>query len=176
MGSPYSHPAYRDQPRFRAFSVDGISYRQTAPTRQMASRPDPYYPGKPTLQPRSIAKHPVRNSAKIKNRSNRWERLQLFLIVGGGILAGLFVQILWAGIILTLAYGVAALVFRIRSSITFTLAIIAFAAVIALMATRPDTSLTNNFAAYAFLLLTIGVITLNFEVRPQKRRARPRGR
>jgi len=114
--------------------------------------------------------------AKAAQRHHRlWRRLQMPCIVMGCVAAGFFVQALWLGITLTLLYGVIALLLRLKSSVSFGLAILSFAATVIVMVAQPATSLASNFAAYAFLLLTIGVIALTLEVRPQRRKKRRQG-
>jgi|GEM_PF-4782561 len=108
-------------------------------------------------------------------RHKLWKRFQLPLFILGSIVAGMMVQAIWFGVALVVLYGICSVVFRIKSSTTFTLAIISLLAVVAIMATQPASNLANNFANYAFLLLTIGVITLTIEAKPQRRKKKRRG-
>jgi hypothetical protein len=156
-------------------SIDGIRSRSTPrpQVRQAGTMPrQTTVPPVVAYKPRPIAKHVIKTPAAKKHPI--WERLKLTLLMSGSIIAGLFVQASWFGITLIIIYGICAVAFRIKSYITFTLAIIALAAVVAIMATKPGTELANNFATYAFLLLTIGVITLTIEARPQRRKKKRR--
>ncbi len=150
--------------RPRALSVDGIGRQPAAPEPR-------------TYLHAQTARSPVTKPADVAvAKPKRSGRLQPLLWLGGSLVAGLFVQALWFGMGLAIVYGILAVLFRVKSSITFALAIIAFLSVVVLMTTRPDSVLANNFAAYAFLLLTIGVISLMLEVRPGAKWKRHRGR
>ncbi len=153
-------------------SVDGIRYRPMAqsPPRR------PARPVQPLARPQPSTAHYKQHVIVAPSRPSMWQRLQPLWIVSGGIVCGFLVQSLWLGIALLAAYSIFVIVFRIKSYITFILAIISLMTV-GILTIKAHTDLANNFAAYAFLLLTIGVIALAVEVRPQRRRQkRQRGR
>jgi hypothetical protein len=168
-----SNPPYLPN-RSRPMSLEGFHHPIPRPAlgRPPTTAKPPFTNTKKSFQPGpKYSPNPAR-----AKRHKLWELLQLPLLIFGSIIAGLMVQALWFGVGLVVLYGLCALIFRIKSSTTFILAIISFLAVVAIMAAQPTSSLANNFANYAFLLLTIGVIALAVEVRPQRRRKRQRGR
>lgn len=68
-------------------------------------------------------------------------------------------------------YGVGAVLFRIKSQATFTLALMALVCVPLLLLLGKDRAgLAENFAVYAFLLLVIGVISAAIELRQDNKR------
>lgn len=107
-------------------------------------------------------------------KPGRWERLQLPLILTGGTLAGFMLRAEAFGIAAVAVYGLFALIFRVPSRTTFSLAALSIAAVTCLLLFKPDLQLAGNFTTYTFLLLVTGVITLIIEGRPLKRRKRER--
>lgn len=170
-------PSAYNQPLRRLRPMDDVNRRvQRRPILQTTARtPTPASPPVPITRRKPMPR-PWRPAVPEPARARWRERLQLPLILSASIIAGMAVQVLWIGIALTLLYGLLALVFRVQSHTTFTLTIIAFVAVAVTLVTKPGSNLANNFAAYAFLLLTIGVITLAIEARPERRRHRRRGR
>lgn len=96
-----------------------------------------------------------------------WARLQLLLITGGAILAGLLAQSLVLGELMVLGFGILAYVFRIPSRTTFTLALLAMIATTFLLVAQNNVEQAQNFATYTFLLLVVGVITLTREVKQE---------
>jgi hypothetical protein len=105
--------------------------------------------------------------AAVKHRRGIPERLQLPLIITGAMLAGIFAQSAVFGEVLVVAYGIAALVWRIASRTTFTLALLAMVATTLLLVVRGNVALAQNFATYTFLLLVVGVITLTGELKKE---------
>jgi hypothetical protein len=95
------------------------------------------------------------------------ERLQLPLIIAGAMLAGIFAQSVVFGELLVVAYGTAAIVWRIASRTTFTLALLAMVATTLLLVVRGNVALAQNFATYTFLLLVVGVISLIRELKKE---------
>lgn len=87
-------------------------------------------------------------------------------------MAGFFADNLVFGLVLLTAYAVVALVTRIASRTTFTLALLLLAAISLLLLFKPNQQLIRHFATYAFVLLLIGVITLGREVKLPKRTRR----
>lgn len=93
------------------------------------------------------------------------ERLQLPLIIIGGMLAGFAIQSALLGQALIVAYGVACLIYRIPSRISFGLALAALSATTGLLVLIGNVVLSQTFATYTFLLLVVGVISLNRELK-----------
>jgi|GEM_PF-3089920 len=82
---------------------------------------------------------------------------------------GMLLQSLIFGQIAILVYAVLAFVRRIPSSTTITLAGISLLSIIVLNVKDPYNPLISTFAVYAFLLLTVGVITLVREIYGQNK-------
>lgn len=142
--------------------IDGfISRRPTAPLRRQT--PQAALPPAYTPQPRRVYALP----AKPKPRRRLSERWQLILIISGALLAGLFAQSVAFGEIAIAGYGLAALIWRVPSRTTFTLAALALVATTVLLVGRGDVGLAQTFATYTFLLLVVGVITLTRELKRQ---------
>jgi hypothetical protein len=93
------------------------------------------------------------------------QKFQLPLFIVGAVLVGLLVQSLVFGEIVIGFYAAWALVRRIASRTTFMLALIALVGIVVVLLLQGESSLSNNFAVYAFLLLTIGTVSLGLEVR-----------
>lgn len=117
---------------------------------QMNSRPQPHPP---------LAK---------KRSSRLLQTLQVPLIIIVGALLGVFVQSAIVGQVIILLYGAAALIWRIESRTTFTIAVMTIGITAVLLFTQNSTMLAHNFASYSFMLLLIGIICMSREVREQK--------
>ncbi len=118
------------------------------------------------IQPQApIAKRMYAKPTPSTNKLSIKRRLQLPAIITGAMIAGFFAQSLILGEILACAYGVIALVARIPSRTTFTLALMAMVTSIFLLVVRSNTELAQNFATYTFLLLVAGVIALGRELK-----------
>jgi hypothetical protein len=102
-----------------------------------------------------------------KRRRGVPERFHLPLIIIGAILAGIFAQSAVFGELMVVAYGIAALIWRIASRTTFTLALLSMVATTLLLVVRGNVALAQNFATYTFLLLVVGVITLTGELKKE---------
>ena len=89
-----------------------------------------------------------------------------------GTTGGFFADNLAIGLILLCAYATVALIKRIPSRTTFTLAMVLLAAISVMLLFKPSAQLIRNFATYAFVLLLVGVITLMRESRLPKRMPR----
>jgi hypothetical protein len=85
----------------------------------------------------------------------------------GAIGAGLAIQLLPLGEIVIGLYAVFALIRRVPSRTSFTLALFALIGVVVLLIIRGADTLSQNFAVYAFLLLVVGTISLALELRRQ---------
>lgn len=112
---------------------------------------------------RQFAK-PVR-STKEKTGPPQW--LQMPLIIGGAMLAGLAFQNVVLGQLAVITYGAAAVMFRIPSRVSFILALLAMLATLGLLVFKGDVGLSQNFAVYTFLFLVVGVFTLNRELKKE---------
>lgn len=119
----------------------------------------------PPQQPirRQFAK-PVR-STKEKTGPPQW--LQMPLIIGGAMLAGLAFQNVVLGQLAVILYGAAAVMFRIPSRVSFILALLSLLATTGLLIFRGDVAMSQNFAVYTFLFLVVGVFTLNRELKKE---------
>jgi hypothetical protein len=76
------------------------------------------------------------------------------------MIAGFGMQSLSFGLVAIGLYGIAALVFKLYSRTTFTLALISLIAVPIILVARQNTEVASNFATYTFLLIVIGIISL----------------
>jgi hypothetical protein len=158
----------------RPASVDGVIHRTTpSPSRKIPS------PSASAGQPANKATGPAKSERPFytpapPKRVSRWERFQTPLILLGGMIGGFMIQNTTIGVIMILAYGISALIFRIQSRTTFALAALSVAAITVMLLVKPNAELASNFTTYTFLLLVIGVITLIIEGRPPKRRKRNR--
>lgn len=99
-----------------------------------------------------------------------WQRLQLVWLVLAALVGSFIAQTLVIGVALLAVYAVVALVLRIPSRTTFTLAFMLLVAISILLLVKPNPQLANNFATYTFVLLIIGVVSLGRESRMPKRR------
>ncbi len=161
-------------------TIDGFAPRPSHPLQrqQHTPRPRPVLrpsaaPRMPSIQPevpraapmpRRVYSKPVRVAPK---RRGVPERLQLPLIITGAMLAGIFAQSVVFGELLVVGYGICALVWRIASRTTFTLALLSMVATTLLLVVRGNITLSQNFATYTFLLLVVGVITLIRELKKE---------
>lgn len=126
-------------------------------------RRDPKTNGRRAIREHSIKKqgHKPGNEAP-----KSWkERLQLPIIVIGGMLSGLAVQNALLGQLLIIGYGIAALIYKVPSRTTFIVALAAMLIMLGSLIFRGDVQTSQTFAVYSFLLLVVGVITLNREVK-----------
>lgn len=105
--------------------------------------------------------------AKPRPKKSWRERLQLPVIIIGGILAGLAIQNALIGQILIIGYGIAAFIYRIPSRTSFILALAAMSVTVGFLVLKGDLVTSQTFALYSFLFLVVGVITLNREVKQE---------
>jgi len=141
-------------------SVDGFVQR---PTQVIARKPL-----RRTPQPRPIARRAYavpQPTAPHKKRLPVW--IQTPLLIAVAMLAGVFAESAMFGQLVIVSYGLAALIWGISSRTTFTLALIALMATIALLVGRGNVALAQSFATYTFLLLVAGVITLGRELKKE---------
>jgi hypothetical protein len=166
------------QPK-RPLNIDGVRHRDALSKSQPYAGPGAAAAGlhRPASMPMQTAlTRPFQSVPDQNGRTTLWHRLQLPLLILGGMLAGFMVQSLAFGLMLIAAYAVAALVLKIPSRVSFMLAFMSLVTVMVLLVAKPDTALAGNFSTYTFLLLVIGVIALAIEARPPKRRKRPNRR
>lgn len=103
-------------------------------------------------------------TAKLK-RKLFGPRAQLAGIIIVAALAGLLMTIQLAGEILIGIYAVLALLFKIKSKVSFVLACTMLIFVVVLLFAEPSRTMAMAFATYAFLFLIVGTITSVFESR-----------
>jgi hypothetical protein len=136
----------------------------------------------PPKQAKPVASPPVSttplDTAKQKTKRRRSKRERLWTIAlklripaafAAMFVGGMLLQSLIFGQVAILAYAILAFVRRIPSSTTITLAGISLLSIIVLNVKDPFNPLIGTFAVYAFLLLTIGVITLVREIYGQNK-------
>ncbi len=123
--------------------------------------PESLRPGERNFVARQL---PKKYSAATHKKSWK-ERLQLPLIVIGGMLAGFAIQNALLGQMLIAGYGIFAFIYRIPSRITFMGALAALLVMFAMLFFTGNLASSQTFAVYTFLLLVVGVITLNREVK-----------
>lgn len=119
------------------------------------------------FKPAAAAREPKRNV---------WQKLQMPLLLLAGSTGGFLAGDLVFGLVVLTAYAVLALVTRIPSRTTFTLAFLLLGAISVMLLLKPNMQLIGNFATYAFVLLLIGAITLGRESRLPKRTRRQQRR
>lgn len=103
---------------------------------------------------------------QVKRSSRLVSLLKDMAVIFLGLALGFFVYSLVVGQIILLIYAVCAIVFRIASRTTFLLALMSLGMV--LFATvQSKSALASVFAVYAFLLLTIGTLSLGREARTE---------
>lgn len=137
-------------------NIDGITARPVKiikrPTVVHSARPRRYY----ALPPK-----------KDQSWVSRISRLRLPLIITGAIIASVAIQSTTVSQLLIVAYGIAALIWRIDSRTTFILALLALLATTGLLIGKGNVAMAQNFATNTFLLLVVGVITLNREIKKE---------
>jgi hypothetical protein len=150
-------------------SIDGISQPRPAnmpvvapagPRNNFRPRPQPTQ----SVQPRPVKRKTFAAPAPAK-RTGMPDWVQLPLIITGGILAGLSIQSPVLGQATLVGYGIVAYILKIPSRTTFVLALLAMVATIIFLVFKGDVFMAQNFATYTFLLLVVGVITLNRELK-----------
>lgn len=112
----------------------------------------------------SIVSSPRRKKA---SRRRHWPKLTmqliLFIVLAGA--AGFLLQSVTAGESIIAVYALYAIIRHVESRITFILALIALVSTALLSTFNGDSTLANNFAVYAFLLLVVGTISMGIEMR-----------
>ena len=90
------------------------------------------------------------------------KQLVALLVVLALIIAGMLFRYPQFGMLLLLGYGVASVIMRMPSAITFKMVLIILAC-LPVLSLRGDDDLLDYFAVYAFLLLAIGCMNVLIE-------------
>lgn len=143
----------------RSLSVNNIQSPHAAAGSWQASRPQP-------------AKRMYFQPRPIKRERRFLKKLELPLLLAGGMIGGFLADNIVVGLALLTIYGIVAFVTRIPSRTTFALALLLLIAISVLLLVKPNPQLIQNFASYTFVLLLIGVITLGRETKMPKRTRR----
>jgi hypothetical protein len=145
----------------RALSLDGVQGRPAAISQQA-----PIYavPHRPRIQ--------FRQQPSTPHKHTFWQKAQLPIPLLAGAIGGFFANNLVLGLGLIAVYGLCAIISRITSRTTFTLAFLLLGGISLMLLAKPNTQLIRNFATYAFVLVVIGVVTLARESRLPKRMPR----
>lgn len=142
--------------------IDGV---QRIP-RPAATKPSPIQQGlvaTPRTKPKPTT--PLRPVSK-----RRWRIplvAQLILAAPLLLIASFAIQSPLLGHLLIIGYGLAAFIWRVPSRTTFSMAVIAIVATIVLLITRGYLPLAQMLGSYTFLLLVVGVFTLNRELKKE---------
>jgi len=137
----------------------------TRPLYKPSLQPRPAIQPQPKPQPTRFT--PPASPSRIKHRRRfRLARLQLPAIIAAAMLSGVLAQSAAFGQLGIAIYGVTAIIWRIPSHTTFTLALLSMGTSV-LIIFRGNGPLAENFATYTFLFLVVGVITLIREVKKE---------
>jgi hypothetical protein len=117
--------------------------------------------------PRPQPGHDSAKKSKQKGKLKNNNMLQYILIVVAASVVGIVLPNIQYGQWAIAAYGVFALIFRVKSQVTFALALFALMAVPVLILINQKV-LAENYAVYSFLLLVIGVISATIELKFSK--------
>jgi len=144
------------------------------PQQQQQPRSQPQAQIQQRPQQRAAGARPAQAPARRRRRFALFTKSQLkLLLLGGALLAvGLMLQSLVFGQLAILAYAAYALIRRVPSYTTLTLAGILIMGIIVLMVFNSFSPLISTFSVYAFLLITVGIISLVREIYGQDREAR----
>ena len=147
------------QPK-RPLALDGV--------RSQPREPRAVRPFVPAQKPRIYAKP----RAAAPKEHAIWQKVQLPMLLLAGAVGGFFADNLALGLGLIGLYAAVAVVSRIASRTTFTLAFLLLGSISLMLLAKPSAQLIRNFASYAFALLLVGVLTLAWEARLPKRMRR----
>jgi hypothetical protein len=131
------------------------------PRPNIARQPQP--PAATTSQPKRAYAKPQPDE-----RPSFWQRLQLPLVILGGLIIGFFMQSLTFGVALIALYGVLAVICKVQSRVTFVLSFLSLVATVLLLVIKRNPEQSGNFATYTFLLLVVAVISLMIESKTAK--------
>lgn len=131
-----------------------------------STRPHPTAPPKRPQPERPFANPPQRHVWSSRHpRLHRLSRLLLLpAIIAGGAVAGIVIQSAVVGQAVLALYAIVALIFRIESKLTFTIAFLMLCVMVGMLLFYTNSTLATNFAIYTFILLIIGVVSLLREV------------
>lgn len=171
--------------RARSRMIDGVTRRSAPPLThpaakavQMPHTPAALHPRAPVAvqaqsrpRPSEVAQKTASPLARAAKKERWWHKLQWPAAVLAAMAIGSFAQYLIVGYVMLAIYTGAVIIFRIKSRRTFTLALIALAAV-AFAQSLGRSQIMESFAVYAFLLFGIGTISLITEVIVAGRRSK----
>lgn len=129
------------------------------------AKPKPVETKAPEVQPKPKTDASRAHPKKQRQRRRWLLPLQLFGAGVGILLAGTLLQATALGELLIALYGVVAIITRIESRTSFTLALISLGCIVIMLLVRPNSALMQNFAIYGFLFLVVGTISLARESR-----------
>jgi hypothetical protein len=134
--------------------------------RQRQEKPIPPVQERPVV-PKELPHYPQPiTKNRLTKTQGRWrQRLQLSLLIIVAAAVGLLIQSLVVGEVIIAVYAIVALKQRIASRTTFLLALIALVCIVVLVILQGDSTLSEDFAVYAFLLLGVATISLGLETR-----------
>lgn len=149
-------------------SMDGFVRRRVPPTphTKLARERIVHQPHPTATSPRvSFASrqttHKIQTHAQPAQTKRSWlAKLEPVLAFAAVVTAGFLLQSVVIGEALLAAYAIYAFIRQVPSRTTFTLALLAFLGIVAILVLRGTTQLAVNFSVYAFLLLAIGTATL----------------
>jgi hypothetical protein len=117
----------------------------------------------------AVAQTPKPQSKPIQHaKRSPIRKLHIPLILISAVGVGLFLQSQTSGEVIIAIYAVYAVIKHVSSRITFILALVALISVALLSAVQADSTMTDNFAVYAFLLLVVGTICMGLELRHER--------
>lgn len=159
--TPQSHPAHSPRPGM----VSDIHPARPTVRRNEHVAPPTLRPTQPTSQPTHavVETEPQKIRPHVLVRLLQKTQLLGFMLVA--IMVGLLAQSLVFGELAIGVYAIFALTRRVTSQATFLLALIALLGIVLLVSINANSVMANNFAVYAFLLLTVGTISLGLEIR-----------
>lgn len=160
----FGRPFTQGEPTFGSRLTGQTSKdRPSGSTLERGSPPNPTNPGGRTFTATKTHK-----KYQISEPKKSWkERLQLPVIIIGGMLAGFAIQNALLGQTLILLYGIAAFIYKIPSRVSFLAALAALFTMFGLLFLNGNPALSHTFAIYTFLFLVVGVITLNREIKQE---------
>lgn len=121
-------------------------------------------PSRPSTPPKPVIATPAPGPKR------QWrERLKWAVVIAVSLFAGLLLQVFPLGYLAVVIYGVIAIIKRLPSRLTFTLALVTLT-LAPLGVALGQAALANGFSLIGFLLLTVGVVTLGIELIKERRR------
>jgi hypothetical protein len=151
------------KPRQVSTNLDGFVQRPVI-VRPHIDRPTQRYVHTP------IAQKPNVTSQRRVIHRRLTTKMQIPLLLVGALLIGVLLESVVVGTICISAYAIFAVVKKIPSRTSFSVAFCLFLGIVGLLLFKNDSTLTGNFSVYAFLLLIVGTIGYSREVRDGARR------